>query len=301
MLNTGIKKELMFFTRSFRVWGIIIAAVMFAVVSPLLMKLSYIMLDYMADSMGDSEGGNTTTNNMSYYSENYENKNMTSVDPGMLGELDSMTDPAMMSSLGFVSSLGDLTSTLMLITMLVTMYSAGGELKKRSMIIPQNAGLTPKLYILPKYLVYPAIMAVIGFCGIWISYGVCHLIFAECEITIKAAAITALCAGVFDAFMTAVYFTLGLCTSKAGLAVVIMYGGNVILTTLFSALGADKFHPFTLTTQAQYAVMGNEVDALNLWGSIGITLLIVVLCYFVTLFVISAKKIDNRGKEEMQL
>ncbi|MBD5081563.1 MAG: hypothetical protein HDT44_07365 [Ruminococcaceae bacterium] len=297
MLKTGLKKEMMFFTRSFRMWGILLAAVLFAVVSPLLMKVSFMMLDAigdmdfsMEDTVPDSGDNGEAVNNMADFSME------------ITGDVDfgSLSD-AEFASLGVISSLGDLTGTLMLVAMLVTMYSAGGELKKRSMIIPQNAGLTPQLYLLPKFLVYPLAMAVFGFCGIWISYGTCCLMFPNNDITIGAVAVTALVAGVFDAFMTAAYFTLGLCTAKAGLSVVIMYGGNTILTVLFSALGADKFHPFTLTTQAQEALLGEEVDKVNLWGSIGITLLIILLCYFVTLFVISAKRIDNRGKEEMEL
>ena len=297
MLKTGLQKEMMFFTRSFRMWGILLAAVLFAVVSPLLMKVSFMMLDAigdmdfsMEDTVPDSGDNGEAVNNMADFSME------------ITGDVDfgSLSD-AEFASLGVISSLGDLTGTLMLVAMLVTMYSAGGELKKRSMIIPQNAGLTPQLYLLPKFLVYPLAMAVFGFCGIWISYGTCCLMFPNNDITIGAVAVTALVAGVFDAFMTAAYFTLGLCTAKAGLSVVIMYGGNTILTVLFSALGADKFHPFTLTTQAQEALLGEEVDKVNLWGSIGITLLIILLCYFVTLFVISAKRIDNRGKEEMEL
>lgn len=296
MLKTGIKKEMMFFTRSFRMWGVLLAAVLFAVVSPLLMKVSFIMLDAIGDAdLGFGDTDVSISENAQFGVNDMSMDISADLDFGALG------DSEYMAALGVVSSLGDLTGTLMLVAMLVTMYSAGGELKKRSMIIPQNAGLTPKLYILPKFLVYPVVMAVFGFCGIWISYGTCCLMFSDNNISITAVAVTALVAGVFDAFMTSVYFTLGLCTAKAGLSVVIMYGGNAILTVLFSALGADKFHPFTLTSQAQDALIGQEIDQANLWGSIAITLLIIVLCYFVTLFVISAKRIDNRGKEEMEL
>ncbi len=289
MLKEGIKKELMFFTRSFRMWGVIIAAVLFAAASPLLMKLSFEMLSSIENmELGGDNDLSTQSINM----------DMEISGSGIMGD---MTDESYMAKLGAISALGDLTSTLMLIFMLVTMYSAGGELKKRSMIIPQNAGLSSKLYILPKFIVYPASVALFAFCGIWIGFGISALVFGGIEISISNIAVSALLAAVFDAFMTVLYFTLGLCTSKAGLSVVIMYGGNVILTTLFSALGADKFHPFTLTSQAQNAVLENGFDSVNLWGSIGITVLLMVLCYFVTLFVISARRINNRGKEEMEL
>lgn len=298
MLKVGIKKELMFFTRSFRVWGVLIAAIVFAVASPMLMKLTEFMVGAINDSgildSGDKEAV------IAEADDNYQVMEM-SVNINESIDFDSMQDSKYLSLAGCISSLADLTSTFMLIVMLVTMYSAGGELKKRSMIIPQNAGLTPKLYVLPKFIVYPVVVGAIAFCCTWISYGATNILFPDNDITVKGVAVAALVAFVFDIFMTAAYFTLGLCTSKAGLAVVIMYGGNVIFSALFMALGADKFHPFTLVSQAQTALTMGEVDSLNLWGSIGVTLLIALLCYFVTLFVISAKRIDNRGKQEMEL
>lgn len=290
MLKQGIKKELMFFTRSFKMWGVIIAAVLFAVVAPLLMKLSFVMLNSMNDMMGNIEAEEAVADTS------------INIDIGGGEPSDSLFQEKYMGMVASVSAIGDLTSTLMLIFMLVIMYSAGGELKKRSMIIPQNAGLTPKLYILPKFIVYPASAAVFAFLGMWIGCGVTMLVFPTAEINFLGILEAATAAAVFDAFMITAYLTLGLCTAKAGIAVVIMYGGNVILSTLFAALGADKFHPFTLTMQAQNAVLESEsFNALNFWGSIGITLLIMILCYFVTLFVRSARKIDNRGKEEMEL
>lgn len=294
MLNVGIKKEIMFFGRSFRFVGVLIASVVFAVISPLMMSLSFNM---MSGLLGSGEGAaNLPTASVSMDG-NMDISGGFTMD--MFGDM--FTDEEMMAKLGVISSIGDLTNTLLLIFMLVTMYSAGGELKKRSMIIPQNAGLTPKLYILPKFLVFPLTAAVLAFVGVWISFGVTSLMFAETVATAGQLALVALLAAVFNAFMITLYFTLGICTKKAGLSVVIMYGGNVILTTLFQALGATKFHPFTLISQCQNLITSGEADTANIWGSIGVTVLLMLLCYFVTLFVVSAKKIDNRGVQEMEL
>lgn len=287
MLKEGIKKEMMFFTRSFRLWGVVIATVAFAVLAPLLIKLSFILMNNL-DGMMNGEGGYLTA---SVYENQDNNFNM--------GEEPS--EEEFMGRYGAVSAIGDLTSTLMLIFMLVTMYSAGGELKKRSMIIPQNAGLTTRLYILPKFIVYPLAAAVFAFLGMWIGYGVSSLAFPSVQVDPLGILQASFAAALYDAFIFFLYLTIGLCTAKAGIAVVIMYGGSTILSALFKALGADKFHPFTLLFQAEKAVIDSEFDALNYWGSIGITVLIMALCYFVTLFVISAGRIDNRGKEEMQL
>ena len=296
MLNVGIKKEIMIVTHSFRFVGVLIASVVFAVISPLMMSLSYNMMSGLMDSGAGEIVEDTDTAANGY-------ANADDIIGGMgLGAIgDMFTDEDIMAKLGVVSSVGDLTNTLLLIFMLVTMYSAGGELKKRSMIIPQNAGLTPKLYLLPKFLVFPVTAALLAFLGVWVSFGITSLMFKGMTVTAGQLALVALLAAVFNAFMITLYFTLGICTKKAGLSVVIMYGGNVIFTTLFNALGADKFHPFTLTTQCQNIITQGEIDSANLWGSIGISLLLMLLCYFVTLFVVSAKKIDNRGVEEMEL
>lgn len=294
MLKVGIKKEMMFFSRSFRLMGVLIASVAFAVLSPFLMNLSFNM---MSGLMGSGEEAADTS-----IEENIDISAGGVSGEDLFGELgDMFTDKEIMAKMGVLSSVGDLTNTLLLIFMLVTMYSAGGELKKRSMIIPQNAGLTPKLYLLPKFLIYPVAAAALAFVGVWVSFGTTSLMFQTAAVPVGDLALVALLAAVFNAFMITLYFTLGICTKKAGISVVIMYGGNAILTTLFQALGATKFHPFTLVSQCQGILTSGEIDMANLWGSIGVSLLLILLCYFVTLFVVSAARIDNRGKEEMEL
>lgn len=281
MLKTGIKKELMFFTRSFRLWGVIIAAAAFMILDPALIKLSGVLLE----SIG------TDTNNIQ------QADVMDIEDYG--GDMD-MTE-IITPQLGVVGASGDISGTMILIFMLVTMYTAGGELKKRSMIIPQNAGLTPRLYITPKFIVYPILAGVIAFAAMIGSYLFSFCLYDKVEMTFGSVAMGSLAVAVFCMFMITLYFTIGLCTKKAGIAVVIMYGGNILFTALFQAFRADKFHPFVLTTQAQNIFMGEEADLLNFWGSIGVTVLLMILCYFVTLFVISAGKVDNIGEEEAML
>ena len=269
MFKIGLQKELMFFTRSFRMWGVVIAAFAFALLDPLLMRA----LDSLTTSMAD-------------------------IDPTLAG-VDF--GGANMSQAGVIGAIGDLTSTMLLILTLVIMYAAGGELKKRSMIIPQNAGLTPKLYLLPKFVLYPVFGAALTFVGVLCSWLFSFALYSEVKVDFGQALLASLLAAVFQMFLISLYLTLGLCTAKAGLSVAVVYGGNVLLQTLFTSLGADKFHPFTMTSQAQNIIMGDAPDYANLWGSIGVTVLLIALCYLVTLFVIAARRVDNRGEEEMTL
>lgn len=283
MLKEGIKKELMFFTRSFRMWGVALAAVIFAISAPLIVKLSYEVFSRIETAI---ENTNENASPNDYLPPQ-------SFGADIIGELSNEEG---MARLGSMSSLGDLTGTLLLIFMLVIMYTAGGELKKRSMIIPLNAGLNAKLYVLPKFILYPLCAAIFAFFGVFICFILSSLIFSGKAAPLNGILASASAAAVYDAFVISLYLTLGLCTAKAGMAVAVIYCSSAIISPLFSALGADKFHPFTLTNQAARASITGEIDALNLFGSMGITVLIIILCYFLTLFVISAKKIDNRGE-----
>lgn len=292
MLKIGIKKELMFYTRSFRMWGVIVAAVVFAVASPLLMKLSEAMLSTVSD-MSAENINNSYTAQVSY--------NQTSANS--VDEMMELFSDDYIVEMSVLSSYGDLTNTLMLIFMLVTMYSAGGELKKRSMIIPQNAGLTTKLYLLPKFIIYPLSVAIFAFCGVLLSGGITSLLFsnAEFKIHFDRLILMGIGAAVYDAFIASAYLALGLCTAKAGIATIIMYGGSTILSLVFQAFKANKFHPYAFAGQMEEILADGTVDGANFWGSVGITVLIMLLLYFITVFVISAKRVDNVGKEEMML
>ena len=304
MLSTGIKKELMFFTRSFKLAGVIIAAIALAVASPLMMKLSAAMIGSLdmieEDSQsGFGEGVSIAASLYDFGTNNVYREDMLELDPD---DLMSVFNEDNLAPLGILSSFGDTTGTLLLIIMIVTMYSAGGELKKRSRIIPQNAGLSTKLYVLPKFLIYPLAAAILAFVSMLAAGGTTALIFGDVyRVDLGELALTALIAAIYDGFIVTLYFTLGLCTARAGIATIILYGGSAILSTLFTAFGADKFHPFALKNEAQNILLGEGADMVNIWGSIGVTVLLMLLCYFVTVFVISAKKVNNRGKEEIEL
>lgn len=303
MLKTGIKKELMFFSRSFKMGGIIIAAIALAIASPLLMKFSSAMINSI-DSSDIEDYGNSEIS-LSYTLDLSEGTNVHSKNTANLypDDLMSMFEEENLASLGVISAYGDLTNTLTLIFMIVTMYSAGGELKKRSMIIPQNAGLSTRLYVLPKFLVYPLAAAVFAFLGALASGLVTILVFGDAfQASIGQILLVALIAAVYDAFIITLYFTLGLCTTRAGIATIILYGGSAILSTLFTSFGADKFHPFAFSSEVQNIILTEEgADMTNIFGSIGVSLLLMLLCYFITVFVISAKRVDNMGREEIEL
>ena len=294
MLKTGIKKELMFFTRSFKMGGIIIAAVGLAILYPFMMKLSGMMVNSLSYVDDFETGSNTSISKTASGGE-------VSSDNSNPDSLMAVFNDENLASLGIISSFSDITSTFLLVFMIITMSSAGGELKKRSMIIPRNAGLSTKLYVIPKFLVYPLAAALFSFVAMFLAGLVTNLLFSSYEVNFTNLILTSFIAAVYDAFMIILYFTLGLCMERAGIATIILYCGNTLFPLLLSSFGADKFQPFALKTEAQNLLMGIEADMMNVWGSMGVCLLLMVLCYLITVFVISAKKIDNRGGDEIAL
>ena len=269
MLKAGFVKELIYFTRTKKLPVLSIIILAFAVLDPLLI----FGLGKMAESMG------AIAENVTVSSGGAE---ITQV----LGTVQA----------GFVGAMGDLTSTVALISMLMLMQAAGGELKKRATILPNCAGLTPKYYLIPKFVVYPVYMLAATVVGMLLSYVVASIIFGG-SVPFSSVLLASLCGGVYAMFLNAVYLCIGLATKKAGLSVAICYGGSTILNMVLSALGAQKFHPFALLPQAQELVYSGQPDLLNIFGSIGVGLLLICALYLVTLMAMTAKRIDNIGED----
>lgn len=264
MFKAGMKKELLFFGRSFRLWGVLIGFISFALLDPLMIK---------------------------GLEEMYK---MTGIIPETMGM------PTLTMSDGLASGIADITSTGYLICMLVMMGTAGGELKKRSTIIPNCSGLTPSAYLIPKFVFYPLFVLVTVFISVILCSVFASAIFAE-SIALESTLVAAASAAVYSLFNISLYLMLGLSTGRAGIAVATCFLFGTLLGTVFQVLGVDKFHPYALQTQATLAASGAPVDYLNLFGSIGVTVIIIVIFYLVTLFVFYAKRVDNRGNEKAPL
>lgn len=272
MLKAGLKKEFLSFARPFRMWGMLIAIVAFAILDPILIKFI-----------------------LSFSTEMLETADVSGEISGLLGDVSG----AMGSEMGVLSAIGDITNTGMLILMLVMMPAAGGELKKRATIIPNCSGLTPSMYLIPKFIFYPLFIFITTYIGILISYLVSFIIYGT-GINFGYLMLFGLGYGFYMIFVTCLYMTLGLTTGKAGIAVAIVYGAITILTMIFTQVGIDKFNPFALTIAAQDALYG-EIDYANIFGSIGITIILIAILFFLTLMVLTAKRVDNTGKEEAVL
>lgn len=130
-IKAGFKKEWFQFSRTFRLWGILIATVSFSLADPLMYWAMNALLGSLTDTdMYGSIGGAVDIENSL----------------GMLfGNAGSV----------FAGTMADLCATSLLIIMLILMSPCGGEQKKRATIIPSCSGLDTFSYLIPKYVMYP--------------------------------------------------------------------------------------------------------------------------------------------------
>ncbi len=307
MLKNGLKKEFMLFSRTGKLIGVILVILIFSIMDPIMFKGMGAMVGAMANSIPAESGAELT-------------EYMKTVQ-----DMASMFDSFSASYL-VATSIAEVTGLGLIILMFILMSAAGGEQKKRSIIIPQCAGLTPTGYIAPKFLIYPLTALILSVLGVYLSSGVSSLLFGG-SLDMGKISLAALCLGVYMAFISVLQLSIGICTGKPGVAVIIVIIATSLIPVILSSLRVDRFNPFALTgiaTNAAMAAGGEaagavseaaggsfasvtsimeslsasaEVDGFNMAVSIGVTVVISVILYFMTLFVLTARQVKNEGNE----
>ena len=189
-------------------------------------------------------------------------------------------------------------STGALVTMLLLMPAAGGEQKKRAMIVPLCSGLSYKNYLIPKFVVYPASLCIISFLSVSAAGLLCNTIFPNNHVSADRLLLIAFLSAVYVVFLTTIHLSLGICTSRPGIMVAAVYLGSSIIENLLQGFGLAKFHPFALTALITQMGMLPDYsiaeDSLNIIVSVIIAMIICVVMFFLALGVLSANKINNR-------
>lgn len=307
MLKNGLKKEFMLFSRTGKLIGVILVILIFSVMDPIMFKGMGAMVGAMANSIPEGSGAELT-------------EYMQTVK-----DMASMFDSFSASYL-VATSIAEVTGLGLIILMFILMSAAGGEQKKRSVIIPQCAGLTPAGYIAPKFLIYPLSALLLSVLGVYLSAGVSSLLFGG-SLDMGKISLAALCLGVYMAFISVLQLTIGICTGKPGVSVIIVIIATSIIPMILSSFRVDRFNPFALTGIASNAAISAggeaagavsegatgsfasisammeslsasaEVDGLNTAVSVGVTVVISVILYFMTLFILTARQVKNEGNE----
>lgn len=277
MIKSGIKKELMLFTRGFKLLGVIITIVAISLLYPFTYKSMELMANQISD-MGQQMGGETQG----------QVENAASIN-NMLGSISEMYGGSM-AAVGFKTGVSSLTSTGSLVIMLLLMSAAGGEQKKRSVIMPTCAGLSPSGYVMPKFIVYPLAIGLMSFIGGMITGGISNLIYNN-ELIISDIVFSSVCSAIYMFFITAVYFLTGLSTGRPGISVIIVYAGSTIVPLILQALNIDKYNPFTLQTLLMSSY--SDADMNNFILSTVVSVVLSVISCLLTLMITTLRKIDN--------
>lgn len=294
-LSSALKKEFMYFSRTFRMFGVIFAIVIFAFADPVMIKgMGFLMNSLIDVAEEQSEAAIAAGDEESVI--------FSEEDRAALSVFSDLDASGMMSM-----SIGDFTSTAVLIVLLIMMGPSGSEQKKRSIIIPRCAGLTPNMYVTPKFIIYPLTGFLTGFLSMFICAGVTSLLF-EGAIDMGMLALAAVSVGLYISFVMILELTIGICSEKPGVSVITVLAATTLVPTLLSSFRIDKFNPFALPTIAMnsfltsdatvFGVQGSaELDMTNVVVSLIITVVLSLILYFTTLFVLTARQIENEGNE----
>ncbi len=297
-LKYSFKKEAAQFTRKFKLLGIILAIFGFAVFSPLMYKFVAMMLDTMNGM--DLSGLDAPQYQAELVAEIQSDEGGSGL--GGLGFGDVL-DAYSSAQTIFSTTLVSLAAYALLIIMLVMRRPAGSEQRKREMIVPLCAGLDYKSYIIPKFVIYPLSVFGFAFLGALTAGGLCNSMFSEDRLSFGTLALTGFMLGVYMAFIITVYLTLGLCSSRAGAMVAVVFVGQLFLPSLIAAMGLSKYQPFALLNLIGALSDTSQGDILyenlaNIFISAGISVAIGVLLFFVTLAVLNGKRVNNEEEDK---
>ena len=283
-MKSGLKKEFMYLSRTMRLFGVVLTFVLVALFDPLMMKVTASLLEMVGSNptLSEQVGGDDVTVNIGGAS--YEDMSMNE----MLGTLSNGANIAAVGA-------NDIAGTAALVILFIFMAPCGSEQKKRSVIIPRCAGLTGKLYAAPKFVLYPALVFACAFCGVLITSGFSLMIFGG-EIPIGNLLLSALSVALYDAFVIVLQLTIGICTGRPGIGVICTLLATSLVPTILQLLRVDRFNPFALPSAA-VGIIAGEPEMLNIWVSIGVTVVLGAILYFTTLFALSATETDNSGGE----
>jgi len=271
--KAGFKKEFLAFFRTNTFLTIALVMIGLAVLTPLLISGMGLFMDSMSDlyeEMGTDVSGMTEA----------------------LGESTSI---GVQSAIETVSGVG-------LIVMLITLNKfAGGEQKKRSVIIPRSAGLRCFAYIFPKFIIYPLAALVLSIGAAFASWLVSIPLFADNNLYADNVLLAGVLLGVTLMLYVCFHLALGTATGKAGMSSAVCITVSFLLPGILSqVIDGNMYNPFTL----EYLIgpvlrsdprMGTILQDVLI--TIGFALGIMIITFLVALFAQNAKKIDNSGDE----
>lgn len=290
-LKYSFKKESALFFRRYHLLAMVLAIFGFAIANPLMCKAMNTMVK-IANEMHSP----TQTAQIAASPDGFVRTAGAAGLDGMMGMFRS-------AAVAFSYSLIQFATYSLLIIMLAIRSAAGGEQKKRAMIVPLCSGLQNKDYLIPKFVIYPLATFVLTFLGGLTAGGLCNALFELDRVSFGMVAFGALIIAVYIAFIVTVYLSLGICTSRPGLMVGAVFLGQMFLQSFLDAMHLSDYQPFTLLSAAgSIFTAGEDFDLSrklpSIYTAMGLCVVIGVLMFFLALGVLNAKRIDNTEEDK---
>ena len=271
--KASFKKELLAYFRTRAFISVFFVIIGCAVLTPLLISGMGLFIDSMSD---------------------FYNEIGTDVS-GFTDALNESTSTGIQSALETVSSIG-------LIVILITFNSiAGGEQKKRSVIIPANAGLRSFSYIFPKFIIYPLSVLTFAVIAAFTSWFVSVPLFAVNDLSVGKVFLAGLLSGFGLMIYVCFHLALGTATGKPRMSAAVCIIVSFILPSILLEMGSGYiYNPFTLDYLIGPVLNMRSLSASvinDIFITIAFALGIMIITFLIALFVQNAKKIDNSGNE----
>ncbi|MCL1831581.1 MAG: hypothetical protein FWG45_01565 [Oscillospiraceae bacterium] len=286
---TGLKKELLYFWRSYRFLGLLLAFLGSALVGPLTSKMMLAMQP-LYDELSGMEG----MESMSGMSD------MLTMFEGESGLMMSYISSLALFSSPFMPPL------MFVLIALIIGGACGGEQKKRSIIVPQTAGLTPAGYVLPKFMIFPPMFFVLTVLSALIANGACGVLLGHSYPT-ELVFVTGALTGMSLMFMTCMYMLFGIGLAQPKLAIIYVLLANAVFPFINFAFNIKKYTPWSMDSEGMTGrIIDNFANGKGYYDGIGvgsivatmgITLALSVVFLLLTYFAIVAKRMDNTADE----
>jgi len=205
------------------------------------------------------------------------------------------------ASIGLINAVASIGAVGLISYLILINSFAGGEQKKRSIMIPKSSGLSNFSYLFPKYIIYPLAALVISVVAAAVAWGVSVMTFELNDVTFQGALLGGVLAGISLMFYTCIHLTLGTASSRPAMSSVVCIIASQMLPDIFSALGSDMvYNPFLIgALAAEAAFVGNirMFVSAEIIITIIIAFVLMIALFYIALFAQNAKRVDNRGNE----
>lgn len=209
--------------------------------------------------------------------------------PGM-----SEADMAMMIDISQFGSLTNYAKNIFEIGLIVVAFTLSGlmatEMKDNTLVIPICSGQGFRPIVLSKFIVQAIALTVVTFVSLVVTYYYSSIIFDQ-DVVFGAIAKTALLESILAVFVVALIITFGTFVKKPIGTGLLTVGTVYVLSFVGSLFDITNYLPSGLHTEA---IQFTNSFPTEVWGTIGITVVLTGLLLFLTMKQLEAAEWNQR-------